>query len=73
MLEYTDPTCPVCRILDAVQGQEARIAVLLLRAASRVRCRCPGRRHGCTMKHPHTQEGCLGYARRPEQDTPKSC
>lgn len=61
MLESTDPLCPVCRILDAVNGQEATVAVLLLRAASRVRCRCAGRRHACTMPHPHTQEGCLGY------------
>lgn len=58
-----DPMCPVCRILDAAQGQQIDIAIDLLRRAGKMRCRCVGNTHHILLAHPHTELGCVGYGK----------
>jgi len=54
-------TCPICRILEAAQGQQLAVAVALFRAVTQVRCYCPTIKHHGLLAHPHEQPGCRGY------------
>jgi hypothetical protein len=57
----SDPTCAICRILDAAQGQRLDVAARLMRVASHVACTCPHDWHLGLLAHPHTVPGCQGY------------
>ena len=57
---HLDPTCPVCRQVQACRGRDLQ----RLRKASRTHCQC---RNGCAhtplVRHPHRRAGCVGYQR----------
>jgi hypothetical protein len=55
------PECPICRLLDAAQGQPITIALRCLKLAEMHRCVCRGTTHKALLKHPHTVEGCVGF------------
>jgi hypothetical protein len=65
------PTCPFCTALHVPVDLDA----FLMRTRPYVtdptfaRCLCEGARHRLLLCHPHTQEGCAGYAWLPQEDT----
>lgn len=55
------PECPICRLLDAAQGQPIAIAVGCLKLATKHRCVCRGTTHHVLLAHPHTMPDCQGF------------
>jgi hypothetical protein len=57
------PTCPVCVAMCTA----APLVAFLRRTRPwlRWRCRCAGRPHPLLLLHPHTVEGCAGFAGLP--------
>jgi hypothetical protein len=56
------PACPICALIEAAQGQPGAIAMGYIKQAEQVQCRCPDRNHTVLGAHPHTQQGCQGFA-----------
>ena len=55
------PTCAICRLIDAAQGQPMGIALGCLKLAEQHRCVCRGTNHRALYAHPHTPAGCQGF------------
>lgn len=55
------PECLICRLIDAAQGQPIRIATGCIKLVEEHRCRCRGKKHKASLRHPHTVEGCKGF------------
>lgn len=55
------PECPICRLIDAAQGQIIKIAVKCIKLAEEHPCSCRGKKHKALLKHPHTVDGCRGF------------
>jgi hypothetical protein len=54
--------CPICRIVEAANGQSLDVAIALFKIAAKMHCRCPGKKkHRPLLTHPHCQEGCVGF------------
>jgi hypothetical protein len=56
------PDCPICRLVDAAQGQRIDIAQDVIALALRYTCTCRGTKHRPLAQHPHVADGCQGYA-----------
>jgi hypothetical protein len=61
----SEPGCPICRILQAAQGQRLDVFLRLMRVAHQMRCQCPDVRHTPLLAHPHRRLGCVGYVPLP--------
>jgi hypothetical protein len=55
------PQCPICRLIDAAQGQPIKTALNCLKLAEQHQCGCRGKKHKVLLKHPHTVDGCRGF------------
>jgi hypothetical protein len=60
--DHREKTCLICRIIACADRQPFGVTTHLLAAASAIRCQCPGTKHEPLAQHPHTRDGCKGYA-----------
>lgn len=59
------PTCVLCVAWTTPGWVEADVWLTRTRPFVRERCLCDTRQHRPLVQHPHTHEGCAGYAWQP--------